>query len=239
MKKFANRKEAGKKLAESLFHLKRFHPLIIALPKGGVPIAIEIAKKLQAEVGILISRKIGLPFHPEYAAGAVCENELPIWNANVLDEAELEASHLEGVVKRERQTISALKRSLRQDGAPPDVKGRWVVLVDDGLATGATMKAAISYVKSNGAKKITIALPVGYATSIKQIEPYVDEAIVLNMPSNFYAVGDYYKDFPGLKIEKIVRKLEKFHRHEQKNEQKNEVKIEKRDDRSHEVEHAS
>ena len=200
-----NRREAGLRLYEALKYLGSSDTVVMALPRGGVVVGAEIAKRLGSPLGVVLVRKIGYPYNPEYAIGAIAEGEKPVFNYGdiyVLDGhwlADVEAQAREIINERRKYYYDHLKR--------PEVKDKTVILVDDGMATGLTMKAAISAVLSLRPKKIIVAVPVASTDSIKLIEDLVDSILLVEDPNYFMgAVGMHYMNFKEV-TDQYVRNL--------------------------------
>lgn len=198
--RYTNRQDAGERLADTLWPLfKDDDVVVLALPRGGVVLGAEVAKALSAPLGLVLVRKIGHPFAPEYAIGAVAEDEQPVYNENEV--ASVDKLWLERAEEAARALI-AMRRELyygnNNDGiVPPDIEGKTVILVDDGIATGMTMIAAVRAVRSKHPKRVVVAVPVAAQESIVELEVLVDEIVVLDDPEAFLgAIGAHYQDFP-------------------------------------------
>ncbi|HSE29555.1 MAG TPA: phosphoribosyltransferase family protein [Candidatus Saccharimonadales bacterium] len=193
---FADRRDAGKKLGKALARFKGPDTVVLALPRGGVVIGVEVAKELQAPLGLVLVRKIGHPTFSEYAIGAVAEGQEPIYNQSEigsLDKAWLKQAETAA------KSLIAKRRSLYFGGKvpEPDIRGKIVVIVDDGVATGLTMEAAIKSVVRAGPNNVVIAVPVAAAESVSMLKQLANEVIILDNPNNFLgAVGSHYLDFP-------------------------------------------
>ncbi len=210
---FAHRQQAGELLAAQLHPWAKPPPLVLALPRGGVPVALPIARALHAPLQVIISRKVGAPFQPELALGALCENDTPRWNKELLQHLDINTNDLTQTLMEEKSKIQNYIKLFRH-GKPLSLKGHdTLILVDDGLATGATVISAIEYLKSKGDGKIKIivATPVAAADTITKIKPMVDDIVCLQIPSDFTCVGEWYKDFPQVSSEEVVQMLQAFH----------------------------
>lgn len=204
---FRNRTDAGEKLAEALAALPLTDPLVLALPRGGVPVALPVARRLKAPLDLLLVRKIGLPGHPELAAGALLEGAEPVFNDEILALHRLSPADFEEAVAGKRAEI-ATRRALWLAGRAPEPRsGRSLVVVDDGIATGATMRAALRGLADVGAKEIVLAVPVAAAEALAGLRPLCDRAICLQIPLAFYAVGAHYEDFPQVGDDEVARML--------------------------------
>lgn len=192
MDKFINRKDAGKKLAVLL--LKEVpglvNAIILALPRGGVVVAAEIAKKMALPLDIIVTRKIGAPLNPEYAIAAVSSNKVVLSGHE-----EVDRKYLEEQITKERLEIERRQREYRGNKPTPNFQGKIVVLVDDGLATGLTMQVTIEEVKMANPKKIIIALPVAPPESLEKLKTMVDKIVILCLKPLFFAVGQFYENF--------------------------------------------
>lgn len=195
---FADRAEAGELLADALERLGLSDPLVLALPRGGVPVALPVARRLAAPLDLALVRKIGLPGQPELAAGAVMsgpEGDTIVFNDDVL--AAAGHSPADFIRTIERLTAENAARRLRYLGhrAPEPVAGRWLVVVDDGIATGATVRAALQGLRRQNPAGIVLAVPVAPAETLERLCPLVDRLICLAVPRPFHAVGQHYLRF--------------------------------------------
>ncbi|MBB5641136.1 phosphoribosyltransferase [Cryobacterium roopkundense] len=206
---FKNRSEAGRLLAERVAELELFEPIIYALPRGGVPVAVEIARTLAAPLDLLIVRKIGAPRNPEVAVGAVVGGEHPqlVLNSDVFaitgsDEVALDRARRQGLAEIDR-------RHERYLGDRPalDPAGRVAVVVDDGVATGATARAALAALRAQGAVVTVLAVPVAPASAVEDLGDVADLVVVLHAPEVFWAVGQFYSDFHQLSDEETADAL--------------------------------
>jgi putative phosphoribosyl transferase len=195
MEHFRNRTEAGRSLAAALEGLELPRPVVLGLPRGGVPVAEPIARALDAPLDVLVVRKLGLPNQPEVAMGAIGEQGARVLNDDIA--ASVSASDLARIELRERDELDARLRRFRGDLPPVDLAGRTAVIVDDGIATGATARVACRVAHARGASRIVVATPVAAPDSLAALEamPEVDEVVCLSAPSGFMAVGMHYLDF--------------------------------------------
>ena len=193
---FANRTEAGCLLAEKLIkYADRDDVIVLGLPRGGVPVAYEVAKRLRAPLDVFIVRKLGVPGFEELAAGAIASGGVRVLNEDVMRAIPHGDEAIEAVTARETAELERREHEYR-DGLPaPELRDRVVILVDDGLATGATMRAAVKGLRQSGTAKIVVAVPVGPPDTCHEIEQDADETICLSTPEFFQAVGQYYEDF--------------------------------------------
>jgi predicted phosphoribosyltransferase len=193
---FANRTEAGRLLAEKLGEYEdRDDVIVLGLPRGGVPVAYEVAKRLRAPLDVFIVRKLGVPGFEELAAGAIASGGVRVLNEDVVRAIPHADETIEAVSAKETAELERREGLYREGRAAPQVHGRTVILVDDGLATGATMRAAVKALRHSGAAKIVVAVPVGPPDTCHELEQLTDETLCLSTPPFFQAVGQYYEDF--------------------------------------------
>src|SRR5881394_3393734 len=193
---FPNRAEAGRLLAEKLENYAgRSDVVVLGLPRGGVPVAYEVAQRLGAPLDVFVVRKLGVPGFEELAAGAIASGGVRVLNEDVVRALPNADQLIEAVTKRESAEVERREQSYRDDRPAPELRDRVVILVDDGLATGATMRAAVKALRQRGAAKIVVAVPVGPPDTCREIEQEADETICLSTPPFFQAVGQYYEDF--------------------------------------------
>jgi putative phosphoribosyl transferase len=202
--KFADRRDAGRALAQTQ-KLQQYNDrddvLVLALPRGGVPVAFEVAQALRAPLDIFIVRKLGIPGHEEYAMGAIATGGVRVMNpqaAGLVPEAAIEA-----VARREQQELERRERLYRGDRSPPEIAGRTVILVDDGLATGSTMRAAALAVRQQNPKRVVVAVPVAAPETCDEFRNEVDEVVCAFTPSPFRAVGLWYDNFDQTTDEEV------------------------------------
>jgi len=195
---FANRKEAGQKLARELLHYRDKNPLILGIPRGGVPVAREIYDLLGGELDVVIPRKVGLPWHRELAAGAVTMDGSFLLNHQVVRGHGITEEDLAGEIRRAREEIRRRMELYRGDRPLPSFQGRTVILTDDGVATGFTMRAALRDLREKEVGHLALALPVAPSDTFRVLKREVDEMVCLTVPSLFYAVGQFYRDFSQL-----------------------------------------
>ena len=193
---FPNRTEGGRQLAEELGkYVGREDVIVLGLPRGGVPVAYEVAKRLRAPLDVFIVRKLGVPGFEELAAGAIASGGVRVLNEEVMRAIPYAEEAIEAVTARETTELERRERIYREGRPPPELRDRIAILVDDGLATGATMRAAVKALRQRGAAKIVVAVPVGPPDTCREIEQEADETICLSTPPFFQAVGQYYEDF--------------------------------------------
>jgi len=194
---FKNRKEAGRRLATLLrTHVQRDEILILALPRGGVPVAAEIAKSLGVPFDILLVRKIGVPHHAEFAMGAIASGGVRVLNHELIAELGLGTAEVDAVVARESRELTRRESLYRGTRAEPQIAGRTIILVDDGIATGSTMSAAIQLLKRRKAASIIVAAPIAAKDAVARLRAEADEVVVALEPEPFIAVGRWYDEFP-------------------------------------------
>lgn len=209
---FIDRSDAGRQLAKALAGYKNQKPVILALPRGGVPVAAEIATALNAPLDLMLIRKIGVPWEPELAMGAVADGKTPIVirNEQVIRYAGVEQADFDAVCARELAEIERRKQVYLGNRKTVDLKDRVAILVDDGIATGATVRAALGAIRSRQAKAIILAVPVAPADTLRRIGDEVDEVVCLEQYENFGAIGLYYSDFAQLKDQQVIDILAQF-----------------------------
>ncbi|MFG2005465.1 phosphoribosyltransferase [Spirillospora sp. NPDC048911] len=200
---FADRAEAGRVLATRLMPLGLDGSVVLALPRGGVPVAYEVARRLSAPdravpLDVLVTRKIGYPRQPELGVGAIAEGGEPVFDRGLMERLGLVEGDLAATVAAERAELARRVRTYRGDRPLPPVAGRPVIIVDDGLATGGTARAALRAVRAKGPARLVLAVPVGAAETVRVLEPEVDDLVVLAAPWAFRAVGQWYRRFDQL-----------------------------------------
>jgi putative phosphoribosyl transferase len=202
---FANRTEAGRKLGARLMHLKAQNPCVLALPRGGVPVGVEIATMLAAPLDLIIVRKLGAPWEPELAIGAVVDGEKPqlVLNDDIVAQLGVPPSYIEEEKKRQLAEIQRRQLTYLRGRPRVNVTGRTAIIVDDGIATGATIRAAILAIRALRPKKIILAAPVGPTDTIAALRRDVDEIVCLEIHDAFGAIGIYYRDFRQLHDDEI------------------------------------
>lgn len=193
---FLDRVDAGCQLAEKLAGFVRgHHPLLLALPRGGVPVAAVVADALGIPFDVLVVRKLGVPGHEEYAMGAIAAGGVMVLNHEVVARLGIPLDAVERVVRQETRELERREKLFRDDRPPPEVTGRMVIVVDDGIATGSTMTAAIELLRKRGAARVVVAVPVSARDSARRLRGEADEVITLLEPRDFSAVGQWYADF--------------------------------------------
>ena len=209
--RFENRAHAGRSLAQALQFLKDDSPIVLALPRGGVPVAFEVAKKLNAPLDLVLVRKVGAPGQKELGLGAVVDGAHPqlVLNEDVVRVVQPSTRYIEEEAARELAEIER-RRELYRRGRPPlEIAGRTAIVVDDGIATGGTMKAVLKALRQLGPKALVLAVPVAPVDSTRELAALADELVVLATPEPFYAVGAYYRDFTQTSDDEVVELLER------------------------------
>ena len=195
-RRFRDRREAGQVLAMQLTaYANRPDVLVLGLPRGGVPVAAEVSRALGVPLDVFLVRKLGVPCHEELAMGAIATGGLRVLNDAVVRELHISAGTIEAVATAEEQELLRRERAYRDDRPPPALHGRTVILVDDGLATGATMRAAVAALRGRGPARIVIAVPTAAPATCAEFSAEVDEVVCAITPEPFYAVGLWYEDF--------------------------------------------
>ena len=209
---FENRSEAGQKLARALSSYKAQHPVILALPRGGVPVAVEVAAALDAPLDLILVRKIGVPFQPELAMGAVVDGGAPIIvrNEDVIQSAGIDATQFKAVCDGELAEIERRRQRYLGGRERVNVTGHIAIVIDDGIATGATMRAALRATRMRNPKKLVLAVPVAPSESIVTMGEEADEVVCLEDHDLFGAIGYYYGDFRQVSDEEVIEMLKRF-----------------------------
>ncbi len=204
---FQNRTDAGRQLAARLVGYQRPQPLILALPRGGVPVAVEVAEALGADLDVLVVRKLGVPGNPEFAMGAVGEDGVTIVDHAVRRQVHVTPEQVDAIAAQQRKEIARRVETYRGGRDRLEIAGRNVIIVDDGLATGSTAAAAVGVVKHLGAAHVTLAVPVGSVQAVRWLGTMANDVICLQTPEPFYAVGQHFIDFTQVSDDQVVRIL--------------------------------
>lgn len=211
-KPFADRTDAGRRLAAALSAYKDTSPVVLALPRGGVPVAAEVARALRAPLDLLIVRKIGAAMQPELALGAVVDGAAPIVvrNDDVIRLTGTSEEEFAIICAREQAEVERRRQRYLADRPSPALEGKTAIVIDDGVATGATVKAALRATRRRKPGKLVLAVPVAAPDSIAALRSEADEIVCLETPTNFYALGFYYLDFSQLSDDDVVNILKDF-----------------------------
>jgi len=209
---FRDRRDAGERLGARLAALRGQDVVVLALPRGGVPVAFEVARALSAPLDVLVARKLGAPGNPEYALGAVAEGGALVLDPEALLEADVGGAELARLVEAETAEISRRVRAYRGDRPLPEVAGRVVVLVDDGIATGRTARAALRALRARGPARLVLAAPVAAASTAAALRKEADEVVCLLEPDHFFAVGTWYEAFAQTTDSEVLELLEQAYR---------------------------
>lgn len=201
---FSDRRDAGNKLAQELSeYAGREDVIVLALPRGGVPVAYEVAKALDAPLDVFLVRKLGLPGHEELAMGAIASGGVRVLNEEVVDALEIPDRIIDAAANREQQELERRERAYRGDRPPPVIDGRTVILVDDGLATGSSMRAAVRGIRARSPSRVIVAVPTASPETCEELETEVDDIICAITPQPFLGVGYWYRDFSQTTDEEV------------------------------------
>ena len=207
---FRNRTEAGQLLARKLRrYADRPNIIVLALPRGGVPVAHEVAKALHAPLDVFLVRKLGVPGQEELAMGAIATGDVRVLNEDVVQALKIPQRVIDSVAAQEALELERRERLYRGDRPSRDVNGRTVILVDDGLATGSSMRAAVAALRQKNPRRVVVAVPVAAAATCREFEAEVDEIVCYQTPEPFYSVGLWYEDFSQTTDEEIRQLLER------------------------------
>jgi putative phosphoribosyl transferase len=210
MSMFTDRYDAGRRLVARLLRYKDASPVVLALPRGGVPVGYEVARALGAPLDIVVVRKLGAPGQPELGIGAVVDGDHPetVFNEEITRLLGVSRSYLAREIEHQLAEIDRRQRVYRGGHPPVPVAGRTAIVVDDGLATGGSMRAALRGIRRAGARRLILAVPVAPPETIEALAPEVDEIVCLSAPAYFASVGDFYDDFAQTTDDEVVRLLE-------------------------------
>lgn len=214
MDRYRDRQEAGMVLAKALSaYADRENVFILALPRGGVPVAFEVAKSLNLPLDVFIVRKLGVPGHSELAMGALAMGDMIVFNEDIVKHLQISQAEIEAVIAEERKELQRRLNAYRDNKPLPDFRDKTIILVDDGIATGATMRAAIKALRALGAAHIVVAVPVAEQQMCERLTPLVDQLVCPMRPTNFYAVGAWYENFTQTEDDEVYRLLKLAHKH--------------------------
>lgn len=207
---FKSRRDAGQRLAARLLSYKDEHPVVLALPRGGVPVAYEVARALQAPLDVIVVRKLGAPGQPELGIGAVVDGDHPrsVLNEDVVRALAVSDDYLQHEVALELREIRRRQELYRRGRQPEAVEGRTAIVVDDGIATGGSMRAALRGVRRARPNRLVLAVPVAPVETIESLQAEADEVVCLSMPPFFHAVGQFYGDFRQTSDEEVIELLD-------------------------------
>jgi len=205
--RFRDRADAGRRLAERLRYLVDEDVVVLGLPRGGVPVGFEVAAALEAPLDVIVVRKLGVPYQPELAIGAIGEDGVRVLNDEVVSIAGVGEAEVAALERSERAVLERLAMRFRDGRARAPVAGRTAVVVDDGIATGSTARAACQVARAHGAARVVLAVPVAPQTSLRELADVADEVVCLETPRLFFAVGQFYRDFSQTSDEEVVALL--------------------------------
>ncbi len=210
--KFLNRRDAGKQLAAELRPYKKDAGVFVfGLPRGGMVVAYEVANALNAPLDVFLVRKLGVPWQPELAMGAIAEGGFVLMNENIVADLNISKEEIAQVIEQEKKELHRRHRLYRGRQAPPVVEGREVILIDDGLATGATVRVAVKALKERGVKKLIVAVPVGDRGTCDSLRGQVDDLVCLSTPHPLESIGQWYEEFEQTSDEEVIQLLGKSH----------------------------
>jgi predicted phosphoribosyltransferase len=207
---FQDREDAGRQLARALVKYRSRHPVVLALPRGGVPVAAEVAERLDAPLDLILVRKIGAPLQPELAMGAVVDGESPVIvrNQDIIDLTGVSEKTFDDVCSEELAEIDRRRERYLGDRPRVDVKGQVAIIVDDGIATGATTLAAIRALRKREPRELILAVPVAPLETLQRLHAEVDAIVCLDTPPDFRAIGCYYRDFRQVGDDEVIAALD-------------------------------
>ena len=206
---FEDRQDAGRRLADRLSGYRDERPVVFALPRGGVPVGYEVARALGAPLDVLVARKLGAPGQPEFGIGAVAPGGVRVLNVDVVQRLGIPEDYVERVTRRETEEVERRLEHFRGQRPEPEIRDRTAILVDDGLATGVTARAAIKALRLREPRRLVLAVPVCAAQTARLISDEVDELVCLECPSDLGAIGFWYRDFSQVPDEEVIELLDR------------------------------
>lgn len=213
---FRDRSDAGRRLASHLVtYAHRDDILVLALPRGGVPVAFEVARKLEAPLDVFVVRKLGVPGHEELAMGAIASGGVLVLNEDVVANLQIPEGVIQQVAAKEREELDRREHAYRNGRPAPQIPGRRVILIDDGLATGASMHSAVKGLRKQTPERVVIAVPVAARQTIEKLRPQVDDLVCVAVPEPFYGVGQWYEDFRQTSDDEVRDLLQQAHHQRQ------------------------
>ena len=234
MSPYADRRDAGRVLAAELRdYAGRDDVIVLALPRGGVPVGYEVATRLGAPLDVFVVRKLGVPGHEELAMGAIASGDVRVLNAEVVAELGIPEDVVNAVADAEAPELARREREYRGDRRAVDVQNKTAILVDDGLATGSTMKAAIASLKQRGPERIVVAVPIAAPSTCDELASEVDDIVCAITPEPFHAVGDWYDDFSQTTDDEVRELLEAANRQQARREHESGLRSRSADADSH------
>jgi putative phosphoribosyl transferase len=207
MARFRDRRDGGRQLAARLAHLRDADPIVVGLPRGGLPVAFEVARALGAPLDVIVVRKLGVPFQPELGMGAIGEGGVRVLNDDVVRLARVGPAEIEEVETRERRELERRAHLYRSGRPMIPLAGRTVIVVDDGIATGGTARAALEVARAHGASRVVLAVPVAPPETVAELSSVADEIVTVDTPSPFSAVGQWYTQFTQVDDDEVVAYL--------------------------------
>lgn len=215
LERFHDRNEAGRKLADALIsYANKPNLLVLGLPRGGVPVAYAVAEKLHAPLDVFLVRKLGVPGYEELAMGALAWGDVTVFNEEIVSSIHISQNAIKSAIARESEELKRRNTEYRGNKPFPKITGKTIILIDDGLATGATMKAAVTAIQQLHPEKLVVAIPVAAVDSYQTIKQMVDEIVCLETPEPFYAVGAWYSDFSQTTDGEVITLLKQAHKFE-------------------------
>lgn len=208
---FRDRRDAGRRLARELRRFKDMQPVVLALPRGGLPVGHEIAVALDAPLDVVLVRKIGAPWQPELAVAAVVDGERPetVLNRDIMNLLQISDDYVKNEAERQLREIERRRRAYVGERRRAEVSGHTAILVDDGIATGATMRCALKAVRRAAPQRLVLAVPVAPAATVESLREEADEVVCLMTPADFFGISQHYSEFPQLEDREVVEILDR------------------------------